>query len=454
MNEALKPDGRTAYAAEYVFDGAEFLEDHAVLIEDGLVSDVVPITALPRNVPLHQQTGCTIVPGLIDTHVHFMQWQGPLFLAYGVTSIRDTGNELQWILACRKAWQENLWPRILSLGPLLDGPSPNHALVTRCITDLDSARAAVRETVAAGVDGIKLYTGIAPAWMPTMVRESHEGGCKVSMHCLANGVLVAGRAGVDEFYHLDGILADVWPDHPPGWLEVWGDAGFAATRDRQRYVADEISDLGMTSTPTLAYWDSQWRMPAEIGPSSEERRYIPPRLARWASAEPNAAAAEKWRRALDAAQGFTHLLLERDLRVLAGTDAPFGGILPGQSLWRELSLLVESGMSPRRALRAATSDAADFLEQPELGRLGKGRIADLALVRGNLCEQLPVRPEIALVVRGGRAYQPEELLQTTEPAAARMQDDPWARQFLLHWRKKTNDQDTGHRESPFPDSRK
>jgi len=257
------------------------------------------------------------------------------------------------------------------------------------------------------------------------------------MHCLANGVLTAGRAGIDEFFHLDGILADVWLDHPPGWLDIWGDPDFAGTWDNQQHVADAVGDLGMTATPTLAYWDSQWRMRGEVGASPEERRYMPPELARWASAERDAVAAATWRRALDAAHTFMGLLLEREVPVLAGSDTPCGAVLPGQSLWRELYLLVESGMSPVCALRAATSDAADFLERPELGRLHKGQCADLVLVRGDLSKQIPERPEIALVVRDGVLYEPDELLQSTK--AAMWQNDPWARQFERHWAKQKAD---------------
>lgn len=431
MTEVSRTGDRTAYTSDRIFDGEHILRDHAVLIENGTVSGVVPLPDLPPDISLHRQSHCTIIPGLIDTHVHFMRWQGPVFLAYGVTTVRDTGNDLQWILQCRKEWPEQSWPRILCVGPVLDGPSPNHPVVSRSITDLDSATAAVRETIAAGVDGIKLYVGLAPEWVAPIVRESHERGRKASMHCLAHGVLTAGRAGIDEFFHLDGILADVWPDHPPGWLATWGHPDFAGTWDKQQHVADAVRELGMTATPTLAYWDSQWRMRAEIGASPEERRYMPPELFRWTSAKRDAVSARTWRRALDAAQAFTGLLLERDVPMLAGSDTPCGGVLPGQSLWRELYLLVESGMSPVYALRAATSDAADFLERPELGRLHKGQCADLVFVRGDLSAQIPEQPEIVLVLRGGVAYKPDKLLQTAE--ASMWENDPWARQFRRHW---------------------
>ena len=162
--------------------------------------------------------------------------------------------------------------------------------------------------------------------------------------------------------------------------------------------------------------------------------------------KPNAAAAEKWRRALDAAQGFTHLLLERDLRVLAGTDVPFGGILPGQSLWRELALLVEAGLEPIGALEAATAAAADFLERPELGRLQKGAAADMAIVHGDLRQGIPDRPQIELVVRGGATYRPDQLLHAAETIDSSWRDDPWGRQFAQHGHRRASADRPGPRE--------
>jgi len=433
MSQDSRVGATKAYAAEWVFDGERTLENHAVLVKDGIITDVVALDEVPTDVAVQHQPQATILPGFIDTHMHFMRWKGPVFLAYGVTTVRDTGNDLEWIIQCREQWPQHAWPRILSLGPLLDGPSPGHPLVARAITDQVGAVEAVRETLAAGVDGIKLYAAMVPEWIAAMVRESHAAGRKVSMHCLAHGVLVAGRAGVDEFYHHDGILADVWPERPPGWLQVWGDPGFASTWDRQQTVADAIAQMGLTATPTLAYWDSQWRMRGAVGSTPEEERYMPAELFKWSAAKLDVAAAETWRRALDAAQRFTGLLLERGVPMLAGSDTPCGGILPGQSLWRELELLVASGMSPEQALRSATSAAADFLERPELGRLRRGAVADLICVRGNPLRGIPALPELKWVVQSGVAHRPSELLESAEIADETWRQDPWGRQFAWHW---------------------
>ena len=419
----------TAYAADRIFDGDRVLEGHAILVEGARIKGVVPLADLPATISLEQHPGCTLIPGLIDTHMHFMRWQGPVFLAYGVTTVRDTGNDLAWILQCRDEWSQHAWPRIVSLGPLLDGTPPAHDQVAHAIADTDGAVAAVRDTAAAGVDGIKLYASIAAEWIQPMTEASHAAGLKVSMHCLPHGVLVAGHAGIDEFYHLDGILADVWPDHPPGWLHVWGHPDFDKTWDRQQQVADTIASMDLVSTPTLAYWDSQWRIRSAAGPYAEEQLYMPADLFTWAAAKPDAELGATWQRAWEAALRFQGLLLDRDVPSLAGSDTPCGGILPGQSLWRELKMLVAAGQKPIEALRSATSAAADFLERPELGRLRQGAVADAAIVKGDPTASIPDQPEVTKTIRHGVTYAPKDLLKAAEMADPAWRHEPWGRQF-------------------------
>lgn len=424
--------GVTAFSGARIFDGARTLDDHAVLIQNGRVLEIVPCEKVPEGITHHHDDDCTILPGLIDLHVHFMRYEGPQFLAYGVTTVRDTGNDLQWVLARREESESKPWPRIHCLGPIIDGPAPVHEQVCRKCVDLVDAVAAVGETAKAGVDGLKFYVGLDPAWIPAMVEAGHGAGRKVSMHCAGGGVLSAARAGVDEFFHYDGILADLYPDRPRAWLNAWGRPDFVETFDRQRVLADAIRESGITATPTLAYWDSQRRIREAGWSESEDLRYTPEAMAPWQAVSADPALRDEWRRALVAAQRFTGLLVEREVPVLAGSDVPCGLIPPGLSLWRELSLLVGSGMSPLRALRAATTDAANFLGNPELGRLAPGAIADLVFVRGNPLEAIPAHPVVAMTVHEGRIYQPEALLMKDDGS---LDDEPWARQFRQHWER-------------------
>lgn len=426
--------GPFAIAADRLFNGARVLLDHAAVIDGESVSAVMPVAALPPGLPLLREPDTTIIPGLIDTHIHLMDWQSPQFLAHGVTAVRDVGNDLDWILERRRRSTLAFdMPRVRTLGPLLDGPKPHHPHVSWPCGDEAAVTGAIARLAAAGVDGIKLYAAFPTGLLPVAVRAAHDVGLKVSKHCLGDGVLVAARAGVDEFFHLDGVLADIWPGHRPGWLEVWGDEGLAGTLDAQRRVADEIARLGAVSTPTLAYWDSQWRIRTPGRTDGEDSPGVPQEMIDWQGTAPRSQpGADHWRRALAAAQGFQRLLLDRGVRTLAGTDVPCGAIPAGLSLWREMELLVESGMSPLQALVAATRDAADFMEEPTLGRLAPSAAADLAVVCGDPTAAIPQCPRVTLVLRAGRLLRPAEQLDKQRATNLAAAGDPWAAQFAWH----------------------
>lgn len=422
---------RWAVHADGVFDGERVRTGEAVVVAGDTVVDVTPIAKVPPHTPITSFPGCTLLPGLIDLHAHFMRWEGPHFLAHGVTTIRDVGNRLEWILDRRAEWRANLWPRIYTFGPILDGPAPLHGDCARACRDADEARHVVAETANAGVDGIKLYVGLQPEWLPDMAEEAHSRGLRVAMHCGTASALVAGAAGIEEFFHLDGLLADIWPDNPGGWLSAFGLSGFGERLDQQKRVADRIKELGMIATPTLAWWDTNWRGLSPGHPTAEDVADIPEDIVTWlcANCEPNPEAAGTWRQALAAAQQFVALLLEREVAVLPGTDVFCGLLRPGQSLWKELALLVECGVSPIDALRAATSSAGARLGDDCLGRITSGAAADLAVVRGDPTRGIPVRPELALVVRAGKAFAPEDLIAQVREEAPDAGGDPWQTAF-------------------------
>jgi imidazolonepropionase-like amidohydrolase len=195
-------------------------------------------------------------------------------------------------------------------------------------------------------------------------------------------------------------------------------------------MADRIAELGMTATPTLAYWHSQWRIRAADHSAEAEMPGVPAEMVAWqGTAATDPALAEKWRRALRAAQQFTSLLFERGVPFLAGSDVPCGAQTPGLSLWREMSLLTEAGLPTLKALQAATSGLGNLLGRPLLGRLRPGSPADLVVVRGNPTERIPERPDIAAIVRGGVAHHQARLVDEARRVASLVSDDPWSAQF-------------------------
>jgi len=430
--------GSEIYAADRIFDGHQFLADHAVVIEDNKVARLIPKVDLDASAEVQCFPGCTIIPGLIDMHMHFMRWQRPGYLAYGVTTVRDTGNDLDWILRQRRLAEKEGGPRILCLGPLLEGPTPFHPEVSRPCHSPAAAVTAVKETLEAGTDGIKFYVGLPVEWLPDMVRVCHEDGSKASIHCGGSGLRASMCSGVDEFYHLDGVLADVWSGgRPPGWLDVWGHPGFAGTRDAQCRLADDILAAGIAATPTLAYWHSQWRTRTPVGHGPESAALTPDFLSRWQGSKPDPQVADQWRRAFDAALAFTGRLIERNVPVFAGTDVPCGAVPPGLSLWLEMQFLWQAGMTTAQALSAATGAGADFANRPDLGHLRPGAVGELVVVGDDLSEAIPQTPDIRGIRHGGRWRPADGLREEAHAVAAAASEqseaaDPWTAQFRAH----------------------
>ncbi len=430
MNTSTPPPRRFAVAPDRIFDGTRMLTGLALIVDGDSIAAAVPRRELPPDIPTREAPGCTALPGLVDMHVHFMRWQGPLYLAWGVTTIRDVANPLDWILARRAEWPRHTWPRIYATGPQLEGPAPYWRVGRACADGADAERA-VRELAAAGVDSIKLYASLPPEWLRGMAAAAHEAGLKTSIHSQRASVMDAGLAGVDEFHHLDGTLKVFWPDHPPGWLELWGHPDCERRLGEQQRLADRIRAFGLAATPTLAYWDSRRRAGDPGFPAPDDLAALPPTVRDWVGLpyrkRPTTDQADTWDRAVRAAQQFTGYLMERDVPILAGTDVPW--ILPGVSLWRELALLVESGMPPIRALQTATHDAARWLGAERIGRLDAGCIADIVLVKGDPSTRIPERPDIEAVIRGGEWLQPADLLAAARTEGADVEHDPWGPEF-------------------------
>jgi hypothetical protein len=356
-----------------------------------------------------------------------------LYLAYGVTTVRDVGNDLDWILERRAEASRHPWPHLVCVGPLLDGPEPHWDSCRACADEAAACRA-VAETAARGVDGIKFYPGLRAEWLPAMLAEVRRAGLPVMMHCA--DMLAACEAGVEETFHLDGLLPAVWPDNPGGWLDLWGHPRFPRNPARLAAIADRIAASGSIVTPTLFYWDFAGTI-RRADPLPPESASIPSRVLAWLRAFPghhvDPVAAQTWDRARRRVQEFLALLVERRVTILPGTDEPWGVLPPGLSLWRELNLLVEGGLKPIAALRAATAGAAARLRLSARGRLLPGYVADLVVVADDPTIQMADRPPIAAVIKDGRLLRPDDLRRASAAFAASLETEPWG----ISFRKKT-----------------
>ena len=392
---AAQPARRLALVGATVIDGvnARPLPDAVVLIENGRIAAVGTRarTPIPDGFERKDLTGLTLLPGLIDSHVHitFALLRGPNdpqadakvneilreFLRHGVTSIRDVGAGHPWIIDLARSIDEGRreGPRILAAGPMLTAPGghPAGTLLrgndgaiasgTRQITSLEQGRAVVRDLATGGVDVIKAVVDSrgrpnSPERLATLdtrvleaiVAEAHAVGLPVTVHW----------GNVDE---LPAVVAS-----RPTQLERAGYAPIPAP------VIAGIARAQIVVDPTLTVLSRTIASADEFaaGPLYNVRR-----------------------------------LHEAGVAITAGTDAPLSNQRFGDSLHHELELLVQAGLSPMEAIQAATIRPTQLLTRTQdLGRVQAGARADLIAVAGDPSTEISKIRNVRLVIRDGRVW--------------------------------------------------
>jgi imidazolonepropionase-like amidohydrolase len=361
--------------------------------------------------------GRTLIPGLIDAHVHVTDWALPLLLRHGVTTVRDLHNAPAYILPLAREDALDR-PRIVAAGALLDGPG-SFWKDARVISTVADARAAVRDQVAAGAGVIKVYTRLPVAIISAVVQEARARGTPVAAHLGKTTAVGAARAGISSIEHLSGI-ADAASDQPGRLLAAHDDflAGWTmferewARLDPARLdeVARALRAGGVVLVPTLALHEAFARLadpdllrdPALDGvpPHVLEREWDPKDIMNRAQWTPDTM--RDFKAALPVLQRFVASYVRMGGRVVAGTDTPQQFVVPGASLHRELQLYVAGGLTTAAALKTATTNAADLLGIADrAGTVEIGKDADLVLLDADPLADISATMQIRLVIRGG-----------------------------------------------------
>ncbi len=369
-----------------------------------------------------EAAGRTVVPGLIDTHVHLEPWMLAPFLKFGVTTVRDVHNTPDYVFALGRD-DSPMHPRVVASGALLDGPrsSWRDALI---VDDLTSARSAVRRQVDAGADLIAIETRLKPSLVAIIVQEANARGVPVAAHLGATTATEAATLGVASIEQLSGIaesastnpdrLRNAHDDFFGGWTASELEWSVLAPGSLER-VAGTLIERSVTIVPTLALHEayanlddpglatnpSLVEMPVEARWTAEDARRLMA-SARWTSDT-----LSKFRATLPVLQRFVRGYWRLGGRVAAGTDTGRQFIAPGASLHRELELYVGAGLTPAAALRTATIDAAALLGVAnQTGTVEVGKDADLCLVDGDPLADIRALRRISAVVRKGVVVVP------------------------------------------------
>ena len=416
-------NGTYALAAERVWDG---LSDAprtgvAVVVKDRLIDAVLPLAEVPAGLASVPLPACTLLPGLMDAHVHYRSVMGPAFLAAGVTTVRDVGNDLAWILGERERHAKDLsaGPAILCCGHLLDGPRVYWPQMGRAHGSPGEIADSVRRHVEAEVDQIKLYAGVDPPLLKAAVDAAHESGRFVVAHLQATTAEEAVRHGLDEFEHFAGC----------------GVAWRAASEVEDDLMIDQLLERDVIIDPTLVVWDRLGRILDRPFHHDARRAWVHPRhldiwhryLSRFGPAE------HRWRYqgAMVHMKRFLRRAHQRGVTVALGTDTPFPHLVPGMSVHDELAMYTDAGIPAVDALRSATSVNARVLGiDDRTGSIRPGLRADLVAVRGNPLERIEDIENVSCTVREGRRFEPSGLLQDHRATFDREPDGAVTRDLL------------------------
>ncbi len=386
-----------------------------VVVRDGLVAAVLDGDAhVPVGVRRIDAAGLFAIPGLIDSHVHYVMPEvtHPMMVAHGIAMVRDMGGFAEQILALRDAMNTGEFrsPRMLAVGPIFDGNPPIWPFSEVCETP-EEGRAAVRKIAALGADQIKVYSRLKPEVYRAIGEEAKAQGLAMVGHVpLAvdvNEAVEAGHRTIEHLTGFDGLFAERFDPSLKGSKsflarsQSWAMLGDLTNADLAK-VAEPFARGGVVQCPTLVVM--RGIMTYAAGDDEPMLKYVPAMMKQfWSNGN-----STEWGKAMKAQlpgmQRFVGVMHRAGVPIIAGTDLGNPNVIAGHSLHVELELLVESGLKPIDALRAATSTPAALFDLDGPGGLGSiepGREATLLLVTGNPLEDITATRAIRSVVHRG-----------------------------------------------------
>jgi imidazolonepropionase-like amidohydrolase len=368
------------------------IADGTVVVVDGRITAVgrPGRVAVPRGATIVNAAGKTVMPGLWDMHAHFEQVEwGPIYLASGVTTIRDVGNELEFIVAARDAVAagKGLGPRMLLAG-IIDGPGSNGLGAVRAATP-EEARQRVDRYHDAGFMQIKIYSSVSLDVLRAITAEAHRLGMTVTGHVPEGmNAFAAIDAGLDQINHAQYLTAVA--DSNPEPLT-------AALRKHKTVIDPTLALYELLARPTTQPIES-----FEPGIKKVARELETPLGGFGSSPE----VAPMRRRQFDDEVALVGRLHRAGIPVVAGTDQS----VPGHSLHRELELYVRAGFSPLEALQAATIVPATAMKTAsDSGTIEPGKLGDLLVLDANPLDDIHNTRRIYRVITGGRVFDPAPL---------------------------------------------
>ncbi len=414
--------GTFAFTGATLIDGtgAAPVANATVVTRDGKIVAAGPAgkVKLPADAQRIDVAGKYIIPGLWDMHAHYEQVEwGPIYLATGVTTVRDVGNEFDFITAVRDAVNSGaaLGPHMLLAG-VVDGDGP-YALGIERVNSPADAQMWVTRYHDAGFQQIKIYSSMKSDNVRAVCTDAHKLGMTVTGHIPIGMTAYDGvNDGMDQINHIHYVLDMLIPANIdlmklkfPDRLKLL--ASLDVNSEQGKKAIAFLKEHNTVIDPTMALMEFGNR-PADVpvdkmepgidhvAPELREQLVnggIPPQLA--------ADAQKTTQVELDLIGALHHA----GVRIVAGTDQT----VPGYSLYREIELYVQAGFTPMEALQAATIVPARAMKvDSDSGSIEVGKRADLDILDANPLENIHNIRSVRSVVANGVLYESAPLWQS------------------------------------------
>jgi len=389
-----------------VFDGEKVIPQATVIIASGRIKAVGQNISLPAEAEIIDGRGKTLLPGLIDAHVHVVTPQAlEKALIFGVTAVVDMFMDVNLMKDIKKRQAEGKAQNmayLVSAGILATAPGGHgtqYGVNIPTLTRPEEAASFVEARISEGSDFIKIIYDSGEAYFqprPTLdlatiaalIQEAHRRHKKVVVHaatlqnCL--DVLKLGADGLAHIYFNDAF--------DPDFGRV-----VAAHRAFVIPTLAVLESLSGLHEATILL-DDPHLSPYLL---ADDIRSLQSRI-------PVTIPLEVKQRLSETRKKVIGQLRESKVPLLAGTDAPNPGTAYGVSLHHELELLVWAGLSPLEAMKAATSLPAEKFGLKDRGIIRPGAMADLVLVDGNPLEDIKATRRIISIWKEGRAVDREK----------------------------------------------
>ncbi|MCO7223441.1 amidohydrolase family protein [Pleionea sp. CnH1-48] len=398
----------------------------SIWIKDGMIEAINP-KKTPTGIKAVSGQGRWLIPGLSEMHAHISGGEKyidrvlKLFVAHGVTNIRGMLGQPSH-LDLRQALNsgKKLGPYLVTSGPSVNGNS---------VRSPAEAKSKVTAQVNAGYDFHKIHPGLSPesyrAVVKTAKRLGSSWGGHIAMEVGIVGTVKAGQSTID---HIDGFIEEL-AIRNGGDLANRGFFGFGlAEKVKTQSIAElikEISayDFAIVPTETLMH-NFALDKPIEELMSNPAHKWMPESTVQgWKRSRENfwsndSVTKKRAKQFLNVRSLLIQEFQKQGVPILLGSDAPQVFNVPGDSLHKELSLMVNAGLTPLQALQAGTQSIHQFYQgKHPVGKIAKGLRADLVLLDKNPLENINNTSLIRAVVVAGKMLdrnQLDEILKSLE----------------------------------------